>query len=49
MANRKYIIRSSCCVEYFCHAIRKVTYILVMHKKLPAEDTGNRGIASVFC
>lgn len=44
MANRKYIIRSSC-VEYFCRAIRKVTYILVMPRKSHAEETENRGLA----
>lgn len=38
MANYKHIIKSCCCVEYFCHAIRNVTYILVMHKQLHAEE-----------
>lgn len=38
MANCKRIIKSGCCVEYFCHAIRNVTYISVMHKKLHAEE-----------
>lgn len=45
MANCKYIIKSSSCVEYFCRAIRNVTYMLVMHKQLHAEENENRAIS----
>lgn len=46
MANRKHIIiKSSRCTECFCHTIRNVTYILVMHKKLHAEENENRAIS----
>lgn len=29
-------------MEFFCHAIRRVTYLLVMPRKLHAEETENR-------
>ena len=46
MANRKHIIiKGSCCVKYFCHAIRFLTCILVMHKKFHIEENENRAIS----
>lgn len=48
MADHKYIIRSSCCAEYFYHAIRNVTYISVAPKRFHAEEKENRAISSLL-